>query len=293
SSVKNIELGDGSNVALRLVNQGIVNRYRNSIGDIITDDSSKDGTFTFMMPKSIVDLGSGNVNLNNQLVKTVVTYTTSQNSFLMLNRTNPGQKFKIIEGSSPNELLVVTDLSSNTNSKLVVLDPGHGGSDPGATVGSYFEKDYNLDIALKCMAILKSQGINVEITRTTDVFVSLDDRAEFANNKKADVFVSIHNNIMPNGYKGSMTLYYPTSYKGKEYARIIQDNLVKDLGTGNIGLKSDGKIVVLRKTKMPAVLAEIACMSDANDLAMLNTPSFRQKAAESLAKSIITILNSM
>ena len=138
--------------------------------------------------------------------------------------------------------------------KLVVLDPGHGGSDPGGTVGTYYEKDYNLDIAMKCMEILKSKGVNVESTRTTDVFVSLDDRAEYANKRNAALFVSIHNNIMPDGYKGSMALYYPTSYNGKAYANIILNNLVKDLGTGNIGLKANGNLVVVRKTKMPAVL---------------------------------------
>ncbi len=293
SSIKNIEVGDGSNVVLRLVNQGIVNRYRNSSSEIITDDSTKNGTITFMIPKSIVDLGTGNLTLNNGLVKTVVAYTTLQNSFLMLDRTNPSQKFSIVEGTSPNELLVVSEKPTNTKSKLVVLDPGHGGSDPGGTVGSYYEKDYNLDIALKCMAILKSQGINVDITRTTDVFISLDYRAEFANERKADLFVSIHNNIMPDGFKGSMALYYPTSYKGKEYASIIQNNLVKDLGPSNIGLKANGDLVVLRKTKMPAVLAEIACMNNADEMAKLNTSSFRQKAAESLANSIIKIINSM
>jgi len=90
-----------------------------------------------------------------------------------------------------------------------------------------------------------------------------------------------------------MTLYHPSSYKGKAYATIVQNNMVKDLGTGNIGLKADGDLVVVRKTTMPAVLAEIACMSYPDDLALLNTNVFLQKAAESLAKSVIQILESM
>ena len=97
---------------------------------------------------------------------------------------------------------------------------------------------------------------------------------------------------MPTGYKGTMTLYYPSRYDGKAYARIIQDNLVKDLKTADLGLKARGDLIVIRKTKMPAVLAEIACMSDSSDLQMLNNAQSRQIAAQSLANSIIQILNS-
>jgi N-acetylmuramoyl-L-alanine amidase len=70
------------------------------------------------------------------------------------------------------------------------------------------------------------------------------------------------------------------------------DNLVKDLKTANIGIQGRQNTVVLRDTKMPAILAEVACMSDAGDLELLNTESFKQKAAESIANSIIQILGS-
>ena len=297
ATMKNIELGDGTDVAVKIIDKGIVNRYRQLAGSIVTDSSEKDNTFTFMFPVSLADLGSGIFNTNTGILKSVVTYTTSKNSYLMLTPNGPGKSFKIIEGSNPDELLIVPGTANDPNppksSKLVVLDPGHGGSDPGAVVGPYLEKVYNLDISLKVYNILKSKGVNVEITRTTDVFVPLDDRAKFANDRNADFFVSIHNNIMPSNYKGSMVLHYPTSYYGKAYARLIQNNLVKDLGTGDIGIKGDKDIVVLRKTKMPAVLIEVACMSYPGDLALLNTESFRQKAAESIANSIIQILNSM
>lgn len=296
--ISNLVVGNGENgVVLRLVSPNIVARYRQYSSDIVIDDKTNDEAITFMIPVSIVNLGNGTTVINNSFIKSAVSYSTLYNSYLMINKASTANKFKIIEGSNVNELLIVLDSSGNgggsTGKKLVVLDPGHGGSDPGGTVGNYYEKFYNLDIALKCEAILKSRGVNVEMTRRTDVFVSLDGRAEFANERNAALFVSIHNNIMPSGYKGTMALYYPSSYYGKAYAQLIKDNLVKDLGTRDLGLKGNGNLVVVRKTKMPAVLAEIACMSDSGDLALLNTESFRQKAAESLANSIIQILNSM
>jgi len=294
-TMKNIQLGDGTNTAVKIVDKDIVTRYRQLSGSVVTDTDEDENTFTFMFPINIVNLGSGIADADAGVLKSVVAYSTSKNSYLMLTSKSSGVSFKIVEGSNSDELLIVPETNQPlpVSSKLVVLDPGHGGSDPGGVVGSYLEKDYNLDISLRVYNILKSKGVKVEITRTTDVFVALNDRADFANNKNADLFVSIHNNIMPSSYKGSMVLYYPTSYKGKAYAQIIQNNLVKDLGTGNIGIDDRGDLVVLKRTKMPAVLIEVACMSHPDDMALLNTESFRQKAAESIANSIIQIINSM
>lgn len=74
-----------------------------------------------------------------------------------------------------------------------MLDAGHGGYDPGATQGKG-EKWYNLDITLRLEKILKSKGVRVKLTRSSDIFVGLEERAEMANDWGADVFISIHNN---------------------------------------------------------------------------------------------------
>lgn len=289
NSPSNIKRGPGDGkTALILTGTGIVSRYNSYRNQIITDDPGK-GSVTFMLPVSIVNLGSGTMTINDSLVKSVTTFTTAKNSFITIEKTNPNVRLEITTGSKTDELYI--SVASNS-SGIVVLDPGHGGSDPGAVISGRNEKDYNLDIALRCEAILKSKGVNVTMTRSTDVYVSLEDRVKFANDKNATLFVSIHNNSMPNGMKGSMVLYHYTSYKGKAYATIMLNNLVKDLKTGNLGLSARQNTVVLRDTKMPAILAEVACMSDPGDLALLNTDAFIQKAAESIANSIIEILSS-
>jgi N-acetylmuramoyl-L-alanine amidase len=247
-----------------------------------------------MIPINIINLGNGSININDSLVKSVDLFSTSTNSFLTINKKDANKKFEIVVGSGNDELAIVvsTGTGGSTSSKLVVIDPGHGGTDPGAVFGQYFEKVYNLDIALRCEKILKSKGVDVALTRTTDKTMSLNERVKFANDKNAYLFVSIHNNSMPSGIKGSMVLYHYTSYRGKPCAQIMLDNLVKDLGTAKIGIQGRQNTVVLRDTKMPAILAEVACMSDPADLALLNTDSFIQRAAESIANSIIQILNS-
>jgi N-acetylmuramoyl-L-alanine amidase len=290
----NIKAGPGDGkTALRLIGSGIVNKYNSYKDKIITDDTEK-GSVTFMIPVNIVNLGTGTLTINDDLVKSVTTFTSAKNSFITIEKTNPDVKLEIIAGSGPDELYVsvASVMAPVSGSKVVVLDPGHGGKDPGAVFNGCKEKDYNLDISLRCEAILKSKGVNVHMTRSTDVYVSLEDRYKFANDLNATLFVSIHNNSMPNGMKGSMLLYHYTSYKGKAYATIMLNNLVKDLKTGNLGLSARTKTKVLKYTKMPAILAEVACMSHPDDLALLNTDAFIQKAAESLAESIIQILSS-
>lgn len=295
SPMNNIKAGNGDGkIALRLTGTGIVDKYHRYRDKIIVDDTGSKGTVTFMIPINIINLGNGSMKINDSLISTVELLSTASSSFLTINKKDANKKFEIIAGSGKDELLVVvsTGTGDSTAPKLVVIDPGHGGSDPGAVFGKYFEKVYNLDIALRCEKILKSKGVNVALTRTVDKSMGLDERVKFANDRNAYLFVSIHNNSMPSGMKGSMVLYHYTSYRGKPYAQIMCNNLVKDLGTANIGIQGRQNTVVLRDTKMPAILAEVACMSDAGDLALLNTDSFIQKAAESLANSIIQILDS-
>lgn len=295
SPMNNLKAGnDDGKTALKLTGSGIVDKYHRYRDKIIVDDTGSKGTVTFMIPINIINLGTGTVNINDSLIKSVDLLSTASSTFLTINKKDANKKFEIVAGSGANELLVVvsTGTGNVSDSKLVVIDPGHGGSDPGAVFGKYYEKVYNLDIALRCEKILKSKGVNVVLTRTVDKSMGLDERVKFANERSAYVFVSIHNNSMPSGIKGSMVLYHYTSYRGKPYAKIMCDNLVKDLKTANIGIQGRQNTVVLRDTKMPAILAEVACMSDAGDLELLNTESFKQKAAESIANSIIQILGS-
>lgn len=304
----NIKAGSGDgNTILSLLNASMSN-FKSEKDKIVVDESKDKSTVTFMIPSNIVNIGNGTLVLNDSVVNSITTFTTSKNTFLTLNKKDPNKQFEITVGNGSDELLIVqkkgsTPLPTPTptptpiptppptvSSKLVVIDPGHGGSDPGAVKNGYHEKNYNLDIALRCVAILKNQGVNVAMTRTTDKYVSLNDRVKFANDRNATLFVSVHNNSMPSGMKGSMVLYHHTSYNGKAFAKIMLDNLIGDLNTGNLGLSGRKNIVVLRDTKMPAILAEVACMSYESDLTLLNSNSFIQKSAESLAKSIIEIL---
>jgi N-acetylmuramoyl-L-alanine amidase len=132
------------------------------------------------------------------------------------------------------------------NSNIVVLDPGHGGQDPGAVANGIREKDVNLSIALELERVLKSRGVRVELTRRTDVYLTLAARTEIANRLNAEVFVSIHANALPKGRSARGFEIYlmalPTDNDALELAKIENRELVD--GKNNVAA-SDRKTQLL------------------------------------------------
>lgn len=139
----------------------------------------------------------------------------------------------------------------------IILDPGHGGSDPGATYNGRQEKDDALRLAMAVGQLLQNAGYDVEYTRTTDVYDTPFEKATIANNAGGNLFVSFHRNSspMPNMYNGVQTLVYNDEGFKAELARNINENL-KALGFEDKGVVERPNLVVLKRTKMPAVLIE-------------------------------------
>lgn len=189
--------------------------------------------------------------------------------------------------------------SSGVKGRIVVVDAGHGGTQAGAVYGGVNEKDLNLSIAKKLNEKLKALGIVTYMTRTNDATVGLYERSDLANNKNADLLVSIHNNAGASNVTGSMTLYYPSSSKTKgklssyEFASIVQKYLVNTLGAKNLGVIERPGLAVLRTSNMPAVIAEIGYMSNNTELAKLKTSAYQEKAAEALKNAVVESLEKM
>lgn len=203
----------------------------------------------------------------------------------------------------------VEDLDGTSNKEdkeskevIVLIDPGHGGEDWGAYNGTLYEKDINLDISLELGRILDELGINVVYTRETDVFIDLAPRSDLANELGATLFISVHSNSMLDysEYRGTETLYCPppenprySKMDGKRLAIIVQEELVNALGTVDNGIIERPNLAVLRKTEMPAVIAEIAYLSNPSDKAKLADAGFRKKAAKALADAVVRALDEM
>lgn len=149
----------------------------------------------------------------------------------------------------------------------IMLDAGHGGArDPGAVYNGRREKDDTLKLALGIGEILQNQGIDVEYTRTTDVYETPYEKAMEANEADVDYFVSIHRNSFPtdNQVSGVESLVYDLSGIKYEMAQNTNAQL-ETIGFVNLGVKARPNLVVLKKTKMPAVLVEVGFINSDTD----------------------------
>ena len=169
------------------------------------------------------------------------------------------------------------------------LQSAHGGSDPGAVYKGRQEKEDTLDLTLAVGDILKKNGIDVYYTRTTDEYETPFKKATDANNSGADLFVSIHRNSSenPNQYSGVETLVYNDTGLKAEVARNI-NNQLEDAGFKNLGVDERKNLVVLKRTKMPAVLVEAGFINNDKDNYLFDEEfdSIAQAIADGILESI-------
>lgn len=207
------------------------------------------------------------------------------------------------ENEKGNEEAEVPREAKPIEETVIVIDPGHGGSDPGAcgydADGNVIlkEKEPNLYISMKLYELLKEKGFKVYVTRDSDVYVDLIGRADMANELDADFFVSIHNNASENyDVRGTMVMYaYDTPKKnmylsGKEMATIIQKHLVSAIEeTTDYGPMKNSALAVLKRTEMPAVIVEGLFVSNEKDRALLMDNKTLDSIAEAVYDGILEI----
>lgn len=204
-------------------------------------------------------------------------------------RTKEPFIYHVFTQESSNKSTVTLLKQTDIHQKWVVIDPGHGGSETGASYGGILEKTLNTDISIRLKQELDKRGISNYLLRANDTSLDLYERTGIANQLKSKLFLSIHNNAYLSSTRGTETLYYPSNSaynNGYTFASLIQKHLIENLGTLNRGLVARPNLVVLRETTMPAALAEIAFMTNPTDLSLLKNPDFRQRAAVAMANAI-------
>ncbi|MGJ9383984.1 N-acetylmuramoyl-L-alanine amidase [Salipaludibacillus sp. CF4.18] len=176
----------------------------------------------------------------------------------------------------------------NNERKVVVIDAGHGGSDPGAVAFNAKEKDLVFKVALLVAEQMRDTNIEIVLTRDGDYFIPLSDRANIANGINADLFISIHANAAGSTAAVGIETFWDDSYsaaKSKELASITQAQLLKKLGLRNRGVKQSG-FNVIRNSKMPSVLLELGFMTNYGELQKMLTKEFQEDSAEAIKESI-------
>lgn len=175
--------------------------------------------------------------------------------------------------------------------KVIAIDAGHGGKDPGAIgFNGNYEKDINLEISQKLEEKLKLNGYKVISTRDSDEYVDNHLRAKLANKKRSRVFISIHGNAMEDNSStnGIQVLYYPNrkstigDLNNNELAQIMMDSIINGTGAIDKGIVEREDLIVLNQTKMPAILIECGFLSNENEEKLLLRDDYQNKIVDSI-----------
>lgn len=185
----------------------------------------------------------------------------------------------------------------------VIIDVGHGGSDPGKIgVNKALEKDINLEIAKKVRAILKEKGISVLMTREKDEGLAsssasnkkvedMKERVKLINEVKPKLTVSIHqNSYQTEDVKGAQVFYYSHSQKGEEMAKILQEAVRKVDSTNKRQAKANDTYYLLKRTEVPTIIVECGFLSNWEEAQKLIDEEYQQKMAEAVCDGILTCL---
>lgn len=205
----------------------------------------------------------------------------------------------VLEDRSQEELMTLAPVLKD---RVIVIDPGHGGVDPGA-VGKKgtLEKDINLEVAKRLGYVLSQSGARVVLTREIDTDLSdpeikglrakkrqdLKRRVELAEKHQAEIYLSIHVNSFPSASsKGPQTFYHKGQEESKAIAERIQAELQKHLNTKRVAKGLDG-IYINKKTEMPSVTVEIGFMSNAEEEEAMQEPDYQNKIAWSVFAGLV------
>lgn len=197
----------------------------------------------------------------------------------------------------PNEM---TQTVPKVSKKLIVIDAGHGGDDFGTRSLSqpkYHEKSLNLTTALVLNDFLQKMGYLTMMTRSKDEFIPLQKRAEFANEKKADLFVSVHYNSAPAKQAEGIEIFYFKSDDNKirstesdKLATSVLTQVTQLTKAKSRGVKH-GNFAVIRETKMPAILIEGGFLTNEREMNKIKDPVYVKNIAWGIAKGIQEFLN--
>ncbi|MEY9971919.1 N-acetylmuramoyl-L-alanine amidase [Lysinibacillus sp. RC46] len=174
--------------------------------------------------------------------------------------------------------------------RIIILDPGHGGKDPGTVLGSYSEKAITLKVSTLVKQKLEAAGAKVYMTRTGDTYPSLQDRVDFTNANYGEIFVSVHVNSAANTSAQGTETYYAIStgdmyQEDIDLATFVNNQIVNNLNMKNRGVKEE-QYYVIRNTIIPAILVELGFLTNDEDRGKMTTDKYVELFADSIYKGI-------
>lgn len=259
------------------------------IDDVEIHDHYLSGYTEIILPGDYEDVyGYGTYQIGGDVIDSIVISTKGRETTLRFNQkriscysiTEEGGRY-VISVKNPQEVY----------DKVLLLDAGHGGSDPGASANGIVEKNMTLTIAQKVAQKLEGSGIKVYMTRDSDVYPSNNSRAKTAN-EVADLMVSIHMNSGSATANGTEVLYQVhandtgTKLTSQKLAEILQSSIVQATGNNNRGTKRRTDLLILNGTTVPAVIVETVFISNPGDALKITQSAYQNTVAEAIADGI-------
>lgn len=258
-------------------------------GSVKFEDHYLDGYFDVTLSGDYEsDYGYGTYDVKGTVVENIevstkggnTTFRFKQNRISTYQVTDEGDSYAI-RVKNPKEVY----------DKVLLLDAGHGGKDPGTSGNGMQEKNLNLTIAQKIAQKLQGSGIKVYMTRDSDVYPENSTRAKTANDI-ADLMVSIHMNSGPETANGTETLYQVHAndngarLTSKQLAEILQGKVVSATGNTNRGAKLWTDVLILNRTTVPAVIVEVIFITNTGDALKISNPAYQDQVAQAIADGI-------
>lgn len=258
-------------------------------GSVKFEDHYLDGYFDVTLPGDYEKLyGYGIYDVKGTVVENIevstkggsTTFRFKQNRISAYEVTDEGDSYAI-RVKNPKEVY----------DKVLLLDAGHGGKDPGTSGNGMQEKNLTLTIAQKIEQELRGSGIKVYMTRDRDVYPENSTRAKIANDV-ADLMVSIHINSGPETANGTETLYQvhandsSSRLTSKQLAEILQASMISSTGNTNRGVKLRTDLLILNRTTVPSAIVEVVFITNTGDALKISNPAYQDQVAKAIADGI-------
>ena len=277
------------------INKNILSLKAGRETDFRLDYDSGSHKMVIQAPREDLKLPLGKKQVNNQLL---IDYQVEEvgGDIRLTARFRRDISHKLLSPTRTRKLELEFTASGpiRKSDRVVILDPGHGGNDPGTTgVNKAQEKELVLDVSQRVRDRLEDRGYGrIVMTRDSDKTLVLQNRPVFANGEGGDIFISVHANSAGAASASGIETYVPrtpaTVWKkedGRRLAKLVQEELIKETGAINRGVK-EANHVVTRNTDMPAILIELGFMSNPAEAGRMASDSYRDKLADAIVRAI-------
>lgn len=263
-----------------------------NLQNIRFEDHYLEGYYDIILPGDFKNLYPNcEYEVNDELVQKIGIITSNEHTIIRFYQ-NQINAYEFEEQQDMYKIIVKNP--KEVYKKIVLLDAGHGGKDPGASANGLVEKNLNLQIVQKIAKYLEDRNIKVYLTRNADVYPENLTRANTAN-QIADIMVSIHMNSGPITANGTEVLYQIHSnddgskLTSKQLAETLQSHIITATGNRNRGAKLWEDVLILNRTVIPTALIEVGFITNVGDAAKLSSESYQNKVAQAIADGIIEV----